>query len=343
MNRSTYKSTVRHFLVMVGVVYVGLMCTSKPVQVKQVFYRMDTVSEVTLVLDAKVKAAPIWAAIDSLLLDWEERFSVTGKKSEVAVLNNRVTPVMPLSHQMARLISLALRYGDSLDAGFDLTILPVKEAWGFGEEASDSLPLPDSLTVQAALSKVSYKNVSLNAAGDSVFFKTPESRIDVGGIAKGCVLAEVAQLLDSIGSTQYLVVAGGDIVCKGGRPDGKPWLIGIQHPRNHEAYLATLPMKSGYSVVTSGDYERFKIVDGKRYHHIFNSHTGATCLENQSVTIYGPDPVVVDVLSTGLFCRPAKDIVAFIDNRLEYQCLVVDSTGTIFTSGNWKGSMHNGK
>lgn len=342
MRYNKSKSMLLRGLVAAAVVGAGFLCTSKPVQVKQVFYRMDTVSEVTLVLDANVKPAPVWRAVDSLLFDWEERFSVTGKKSEVALLNNRAQPVMPVSWQMSRLIDLALKYGDSLDAGFDLTILPVKEVWGFGEGAPDSLPLPDSAQVHRALREVSYKNVELNLQKDSVYFKTPATRIDVGGIAKGCVLAEVAGLLDSMGVVQYLVVAGGDIVCRGKRPDSKPWLIGVQHPRNAEEYLATLPIKSGHSVVTSGDYERYKIVDGKRYHHIFNTYTGQTCRENQSVTIYGPDPVVVDVLSTGLFCRPAKDIVAFIDMRPAFECLVVDSAGEIYKSGNWEGTLKSG-
>ena len=321
---------------------IGLGCTGKPVQYKQVFFRMDTVSEVTVLLEKNQKPAPIWHAIDSLMLDWQERFSVTGKKSEVAVLNNRPLQEMPVSPSMAKLIALALRYGDSLDAGFDLTILPVKEVWGFGENAPDSMPLPDSAHVQAALKRVSYKNVSLNAAGDSVIFHSPDTRIDVGGIAKGCVLAEIAGMLDRRGVRQYLVVAGGDIVARGKRPDGNPWLIGVQHPRNPDEYLATLPLKSGASVVTSGDYERFRIVDGKRYHHIFNSHTGQTCLENQSVTIYAPDPVVADVLSTGLFCRPAKEIIAYVDKRPQLECLVVDSTGAVYVSQNWNGRLVTG-
>ena len=92
-------------------------------------------------------------------------------------------------------------------------------------------------------------------------------------------------------------------------------------------------------MVTSGDYERFRIVDGKRYHHLFSSRTGECCRGNQSVTVWGMDPVEVDVLSTGLFCRSAKEIVAWIDARPRFECMVVDSTGKIYTSKMWDGQV----
>ncbi len=132
------------------------------------------------------------------------------------------------------------------------------------------------------------------------------------------------------------------MVCKGKRPDGAPWLIGIQHPRDPDGMIGTVPLEGG-SVVTSGDYERFRIVGGKRYHHIFDSRTGRCCGANRSVTITGENPVEVDVLSTGLFCRTAPEIVAFIDARPRFQCLVVDSTGSVFTSRGWKGTVMTGE
>jgi thiamine biosynthesis lipoprotein len=232
-----------------------------------------------------------------------------------------------------------LRYGDSLDGGFDLTILPVKEVWGFGEEAPDSMPLPTADQVDSALACVSYKQVSLNAAGDSVFFASPSARIDVGGIAKGFVLHEAAILLDNRAVDDYLVVAGGDVVGKGRRPDGRPWRVGIQHPRIADGLLGTMPLESG-SVVTSGDYERFRIIEGKRYHHLFNSRTGRCCLTNRSVTVQGGDPIEVDVLSTGLFCRSPEEIISYINARPRFECVVVDSTGKVFTSKGWRGEVN---
>lgn len=313
-------------------------CSPKLRKHRQTFFRMDTITEVTLVLPKSGDPKPVWNSIDSLLTDWEQRFSVTGEKSEVLVLNNRTGPVMPVEPQLAAMIAFALRYGDTLGGGFDLTILPVKEVWGFGEQAPDSTPLPTREAVDSALATVSYRNVSLNAAMDSVYFVTPQTKVDIGGIAKGFVLHEIASMLDSRNYENYLVVAGGDVVGRGRRPDGKPWKVGIQHPRKPDGMIGTLVLDSG-SVVTSGDYERFRFVDGVRYHHLFSSSTGECCRHNQSVTVWGMNPIEVDVLSTGLFCRPAEEIVAYIDARPRFECMVVDSAGKIVTSRKWHGTV----
>lgn len=333
---------IRMFATMVIAAVILAGCGGKPpTRYKQTFFRMDTISDVTLILPRGSDAGPFWRSIDSLLLDWEKRFSVTGPESEVQVLNDRNAPAMPVGPQLAEMIAFALRYGDSLCGGFDLTILPVKEVWGFGEDASDTIPLPDSASIEAALSRVAYNNVRLNARHDTVFFASPQTRIDVGGIAKGFVLHEAFDLLDSRGLSDFLVVAGGDVVAKGKRPDGNPWMVGIQHPRRSGDMIGTMTLDSG-SVVTSGDYERFRIVDGKRYHHIFNSSTGQCCLANQSVTVWGMNPIEVDVLSTGLFCRPAEEIVEYINKRPRFQCLVVDSSGGTHASSGWWGEILDG-
>jgi thiamine biosynthesis lipoprotein len=110
--------------------------------------------------------------------------------------------------------------------------------------------------------------------------------------------------------------------------------VGIQKPRGG-GVLGAVEIDSG-SIVTSGDYERFRIVDGVRYHHIFNSKTGYSCPTNQSVTVWGPDPVEADIMTTGLFCRSASEILEFINARSRLECLVVDSSGQIFISNGWK-------
>lgn len=314
-------------------------CADKPQKVHQSFFRMDTVTEVTVVLKNKQDPSRIWNSVDSLLLDWEERFSVTGEHSEVRALNQRTQPQLPVSPQLGAMLRFGLRYSDTLDQGFDLTILPLKEIWGFGEQATDSMPLPDSSQVDSALQYVAYKSVKLNSTADSVSFALPTTQIDVGGIAKGFVLNELSHLLDCDSLTDYIISAGGDVVVKGKRPDKTAWTIGIQHPRKQGGLLGTLALDSG-AVVTSGDYERFRLINGKRYHHLFNAHTGYCCLRNQSVTIWAIDPIEADVLSTGLFCREAAAIIAYINARPHrFECMVVDSTGKLFISSGWRNKV----
>ncbi len=311
--------------------FFGAGCKIKPELAKKKYFRMDTITEVTLVVKDKKQIQQCWNSIDSLLKNWEDRFSVEGSLSEVRNLNERKKNIMPVSSQLRDMLRTAINYGDTLDGGFDLTILPIKQLWGLGENSTEKQPLPSAQQVQSALEKVDYTKVKI--VNDSVYFSSEETQIDVGGIAKGYVLREIRNLLDRYGVENYLVSAGGDIIANGKRIDGKPWKVGIQHPRN-QGILGSVELDSG-SIVTSGDYERCRIIEGKRYHHLFDTRTGYCGQQNQSLTIYGPDPVEADIMSTGLFSRPAEQIIEFVNTRPRFECLVVDSCGKVFKSNGW--------
>lgn len=307
-------------------------CKNNPELASKKIFRMDTITEITFVVKDKKEVQSCWNSIDSLLKDWEERFSVEGLGSEVRLLNERKKNTMPLSSQLKEMLQFALNYGDTLEGGFDLTVLPLKKLWGFGENSQADNSLPSEHQVRSALEKVDYR--MLKIIGDSISFSSQQARIDVGGVAKGFVLREIGKLLNSYGINNYLISAGGDIIVKGKRVDGTPWRIGIQHPRNN-GVLGALELDSG-SIVTSGDYERFRIINGNRYHHIFDTRTGYSSTKNQSLTICCQDPAEADVMSTGLFSRSAEEILEFINSRPRLDCLVVDSCGKVFISRGWK-------
>jgi thiamine biosynthesis lipoprotein len=188
----------------------------------------------------------------------------------------------------------------------------------------------------STLSKVDYRKVRVNSAYDSVFFATREVRLDVGGVAKGFATREVGRLLERMGVGRYLISSGGDILAKGRRADGNRWRVGIQHPRRPDAMLGVFELDGG-AVFTSGDYERYRMTpSGERVHHIFDARRGHSCLTNQSVTIRSPDPLRAKMLSTGLFCRDARDIVAFVEARPPLECVVVDSSGAVVMSKGWR-------
>lgn len=329
------KFTVKTCLlsVILSIMFIG--CKSGPELAKKRFFRMDTITDITLVVHDEKEAQPYWNSIDSLLKYWEDHFSVEGPISEILALNERQSAVMPAGWQLIDMLQTGLNYSDTLDGGFDLTVLPLKQLWGLGENSKADTTVPSEQQVKSALDKVDYRNIRL--VNDSVSFMSKETRIDVGGIAKGYVLREIGKMLDSHGIKNYLVSAGGDIIVKGKRIDGNPWRVGIQHPRD-QGIIGTIDIDSG-SIVTSGDYERFRIVDGKRYHHIFDTKTGYSSNKNQSLTIWGPDPVEADIMSTGLFSRNTQEILQFINARPRLECMVVDSTGKVFLSSNWKGKV----
>ncbi len=334
------KTVVLIVVVILSGLTVWSCSSQKKVHRKHLFFRMDTVSEVTLSVPQNFNVSKVWDQIDSLLALNEHRFSVSQEGSEVKVLNERTEQTLPVSKELGEMLRLGIAYGDTLSGGFDITVLPLKELWGLDEQSDEqNRPLPDSGQVRDALSKVDYRNVVVNEKEDKVTFKSPQTRIDIGGIAKGYVLRQLGELISSMGITDYLVVAGGDIISSGTRSDGQRWIIGVQHPRVRSEMLATLPLERG-AIVTSGDYERFRMIDGKRYHHIFDASTGYSSDKNRSLTIWTLDPVIADIYSTGLFSRSASEIMAFVQSRPDLECIVVDNVGEIHVSSGWKDKVN---
>jgi len=329
----------RLLLIFIFISSIMFLSCSRDVHHKRIFFRMNTISEITISVPAGFNIRSVWESVDSLLSQSEIRFSVTGINSEVRELNERGDlTALPISQELGEMLSAGLAYGDTLSGSFDITVLPLKNLWGFGEESGEDEPLPDSTHIAETVKLVDYKKVRVNNTKDSVFFESPLTKIDVGGIAKGYVIKQLYDLLKSKGINNFLIVSGGDIIGSGRKRNGTPWIIGVRHPREHSKLLATVALESG-SIVTSGDYERFRIVDGKRYHHIFDPSTGYSCGQNQSLTIWADCPLRADVYSTGLFCRSASEILEFVHARDDLECIVVDSAGEIHISRGWKDAV----
>lgn len=334
--------TKRKLLVIVLCIVLSVLhCSNKKELIKHQFFRLDTIIDVIIVTDAK--ADSIWQGIDSLLEDWEVTYSISGPESVIGNINNRKHDTIQVSKQLGEMLSLASRYGDSLSGGFDFTILPLKEIWGLSETSPDSMPAPSRIQIDSVLNLVGYKNVRVTCTDnigftDTLIFSSRDTRIDIGGVAKGFALREIARFLDRKNLCAYLINGGGDIIGKGRKPDGSSWVIGIQHPRKPGVVHAVFNLDSG-SVFTSGDYERFRMIDSVRVHHLFDPHTGYSATINQSVTICGPDPIENKFLSTGLFYRDADSIISYINIRPRLKCMVVDSIGKIYLSQNWKDKL----
>lgn len=314
---------------------------------KKVFYRMDTVVELTLVLEEPLsrfpfqkkvnsKSSEIFDAVDSLLKDFEVRFSQNSKDSEILKLNKRESNNVIVSSSLYSMISLGKAYGDTLNGEFDITILPLKELWGFGKgEGRKTLPSHDS--IKTVLKNVNYNLFKLGNE-NTIQFDNKNIFIDCGGIAKGVAIEDMGKLLNKFNVKNFLISAGGDILGVGSRIDKTPWKLGIRHPRSSEKPLAIFEL-SGGSVVTSGDYERYVEYDSVSYHHLFDTKTGYPSKNNMSVTIFAESPVIADILSTGLFSRKAEEIMKFIEMREGLECVVVDSSGNVHISEGWKSKI----
>lgn len=336
---NSHRKRYMHKQIITIVIFLILAGCSRNQPYKNRFYRISTVIDATIYMDNSPlgtftnpkKIEKTFARMDSIFLEWEKRFS-QNEGSEIYAINHRTSDTVTVSPELCNILDTALAFGDSTDGLFDITMEPLKSFWK--PECEDCTePTPDQPSTKEFLAKtlphVNYKLIKLIKNERKVIFLDSLTTIDVGGIAKGFVLHRVQTLLDSEGYKSYIVSAGGDIIFRGKKPGNKPFVVGVQAPRSADTLLTSFPVDSR-SVITSGDYERFRITpDGKRIHHLFNPKTGYSETANMSVTILMNDPLQGIIWCKALFPRQAKDAVAFAESK-GFEALVVDSAGTEF-------------
>ena len=172
----------------------------------------------------------------------------------------------------------------------------------------DQAALPEEQALLDASQHCDMDNVILDEAAGTVFLADPEMRLDVGAVAKGWSVEQVCKSAPE----GLLVSVGGNVCATGPKPGGADWVVGIQSPDGDEAYLHTLNITNG-SVVTSGDYQRYYLVDGVRYHHIIDPDTRMPARYWRAVTIICPDSGLADCLSTALFLMDQEQGQALLD------------------------------
>ena len=185
--------------------------------------------------------------------------------------------------------------------------------------------LPDAAALEAASAHMDMELVVIDEAASTVYLADPDMRLDVGAVAKGWAVQQVAMASPA----GLLISVGGNVCATGPKdPTGTPWVVGIRDPEGSgDDYLHTIYVADG-SVVTSGDYQRVYWVDGKSYHHIIDPDTLSPSAYWRSVTIVCPDSGLADALSTALFLLPREQGQALLD-RCGAQAMWVDMDGNI--------------
>jgi len=180
------------------------------------------------------------------------------------------------------------------DGAFDITVGLLENIWGFRE---DKPHLPDKVEITDALSKIGYKDIILKDSTASL--KKEGMVIDLGGVSKGYAVDRAVELLKKEGVKSGIVDAGGDLKVFGRKPDGRKWLI------------------------ASGNYERYFIRDGKRYHHIMNPKTGYPATSCVSVTIIAKEAMISDALATGIFVLGPEKGMILIEKLADVEGIIM--------------------
>lgn len=227
------------------------------------------------------------------------------------------------SPEVIQLFKRALAVYQSSSGDFDISVYPLKELWGFTDR---SYRIPSVEEIQHILEHIGMKTIKQE--GNNLILPSG-MRLDWGGIAKGYGIDRAAQSLKTMGIHRGFINAGGDLFCWGTNPDNQPWQIGIKHPRK-EGYAGVLSL-TNIGTATTGDYQRYFIRDGIRYHHIFNPHTGFPASGKQSVTVIGPDTTICDALATALFVSSHPENI--LTQYADYGAIIIDSGGRLVRLG----------
>jgi len=291
---------VRFFVVFTLLFFAG--CLFGPKKYKHQFFAMDTLVEVTLFAPSKQQADAI---IDSIKVEcrrFENRYSPFKPGSVVLAINNRADRLrVVVDSETAELVKEALAYCRETKGIFDITIGPIKWLWGLGSDQTPRKPRQgeiDSTRIHIGWERV-------RVSGDTLFFSDPETMIDLGGYAKGVSLKRMADIVRRNGIPSFLINAGGDLIAGSPKPDGSLWTIGVQDPRRPDTAIALEKVANG-CVITSGDYERYFIEDGVRYHHLFDPRTGYPSRGIISSTVQCDNPVRGVVYSKVLMIAGAE-------------------------------------
>ena len=202
---------------------------------------------------------------------------------------------------------------------------------GMEDPATAELPPMDTLT--AASLHMDINCLVIDEAASTVHITDPGMKLDVGAIAKGYAVEMVARSLEEKGITGYVLNVGGNVRTVGPKADGQSWVVGIENPVDNEEkpYLAYLGL-TGQSLVTSGSYQRYYLVEGKRYHHIIDAETLMPAEGFTSVSILTKSSADGDALSTALFCMSYEEGLALIESLPDTEAMWVFSDGREMTS-----------
>lgn len=253
-----------------------------------------------------------------------DKFNAHNPDSPLYAFNQNGTPIK--DEEILKVVKIALDISKQSEGAFDITVYPLVKLWGFYDEDPNQMPPPDKIT--EVLSHLGYKHLIF--ANGELKRDNKNILIDLGGIAKGYVVGQGIEELKKAGVNSAIIQAGGDLYALGHKK-GKPWKIGIRHPRK-EGILGYIEVVDR-AVMGSGDYERFFIKGGKRYGHIIDPKTGYPAKEAIGVTVIYPDPAAADAWGPALsILGPAG--LKIIEKIPGMEAVIVTGSGKIlYTSG----------
>ena len=261
--------------------------------------------------------------LDALMSVWKEG-------SDVERLNRAAGQMpVPIGSEMREVLSMARQTSEWTEGKFDVTFGALSGLWKFDHDLDGNIP--SRADVLARLPLIDYRKLEVDESKGTAFLTQKGMRAHLGGIGKGYAVDRSAAILRGRGLADFMIQSGGDLYVAGRRGD-RPWRAAIQDPRGPEGTAFAAMDLSDSAFSTSGDYERFFMKDGRRYHHIIDPDLGEPASGSRSVTIVTPRAVVADGLSTGVFILGPEKGMALIEKLQGVEGVIVTSSNNLLVS-----------
>ncbi|WP_429188558.1 FAD:protein FMN transferase [Fusobacterium sp. PH5-44] len=258
---------------------------------------------------------------NSIIFDLNNMEFINGKKSisideEGAYLLREVSKVYQLSNKK-----------------YDITISPLMSLWGFDEKVLEIKNIPNQDEIQNVIKKIDFDKLSFDEK--QLTLESPVENIDTGSFLKGYAIFNASKILKEHGITSGFITSISSLSTIGRKSDGSSWRIGVQNPENSSEILGVLELQ-GEAIGISGDYQTYKEINGKKYHHILDKSNGFPISDKKMVVVVSDSCFLADIYSTGFFLMKIEDILSYVDKTENLEVLIVDSNNKIIKSKNIK-------
>jgi len=308
-----------------------IICVADTVY-RKVLKLMGNRFEITVVAEDKAAGNRFIEAAVSEIARIEKLLTTFSADSQTNLINDNagLQPVKA-DRELFDLLVRCRRISEITQGAFDVTYGSVdKDLWNFNSKMTK---LPDPVTAKKMVKLINFKNVVLNEEACTVFLKEPGMRIGFGGIGKGYAAERARQILTGLGVKSGIVNAAGDLTVWGKQPGGKPWTIGIADPNATRTAFSYMEL-SNTSVATSGNYEKFVMIGGKKYSHTIDPKTGLPVRGIKSVTIIAPNAELADAMATPVMIMGTETGLDMINQLKGIGCIIIDDHDKIHTSEN---------
>ena len=262
----------------------------------------------------------------------EALFTTYNSNSQTALINENagIQPVK-VDREVFDLIQRSLHISKITQGAFDISYGSIdKSLWNF-DKTMTALPSTEEALKMVHL--IDYTNIILNSENQTVFLKEKGMRIGFGGIGKGYAAEMAKKLLLNNGVQSGIINASGDLTAWGFQPNGKPWTIGIANPNVPENAFSYLEI-SNKAIATSGNYEKFVTIKGKKYSHTIDPKTGLPITGIKSVTVISNNAEFADAMATPIAVMGIENGLYLVDQLPDLYCIIIDDFNTIYTSKN---------